>query len=150
MNELILIQDDQATLRLDFVDAESRLPSSCFDVHFDWQMPSEHVQLKRKELWFEDQTLSSFEKNLSEFIEEKNDAVVLKDMSGRPLISIQRSQECIKIRIHSEDLSKMGSMLFEWNAYPQEIEDMRIKLKEYPAWWRSQQGASHNAGKPAS
>lgn len=146
MDELILIQDDQATLRLDLVDAESRLPSSCFNVHFIWQMPHEQIEMKRKEVWFEDCTLEEFERSLTEMTEGKKDEIALQDMSQRPLISIAKNDEGIKIRIHSKDLSDMGEMLFEWPAYPQEIEEIRTRLKDYPAWWRSQQVSGHNAG----
>ncbi|WOO39668.1 hypothetical protein [Rubellicoccus peritrichatus] len=102
--------------------------------------------MKRKELWFEDSTLKAFETSLAELNEGKRNEISLQDMSQRPLLSIIKSDEDIKICIHSKDLSGMGEMLFEWSAYPKEIEDIQEKLRDYPAWWRNQQVSSHNSG----
>ncbi|TWT34039.1 hypothetical protein KOR34_38750 [Posidoniimonas corsicana] len=132
---LTLIQDDQAELQLDPVDAADTPESVAFDISFVWNMPFQQHRFAIRKCWFLNQSLRAFETQLGTLLNSTYGFASLKNMSDHPVLEVSLDGDNVSYIFTATDTTKLGKLRFTMNTYTLEIEHMYRQLRNYPKWW---------------
>ena len=132
---LVLLNDDQARLTLDPVDASDNPPSTSFNLLFSWSMPFQSCVIEHRECWFAHDELCRFEANLSELTTTSSGKTVLKNMSDIDVLTLTRDGDNVQVRFHASDTSGLGNVVFTVATYALELNSILFRFRSYPKWW---------------
>jgi len=130
-----LSTSQELQLRLDPVESEDRFPSVAFDIEAKFTMPFQQTTISIKECWFSYANLNRFEEELGNLCRQETGSAVLLDMSGVPIVTLDRYDEKVTTRVQAIDAAGIGKVVLEVAGYPSEILAMLEKVREYPKWW---------------
>jgi len=132
---LVLLNDDQARLTFDPVDAADNPPSTSFNLMFSWSMPFQSCMIEHRECWFVHDELCRFEAKLSELTAASTRKIVLQNMSGVDVLTLTRDGNNVQVRFHASDSSGLGNVVFTVETYALELSSILSRLRSYPKWW---------------
>ncbi|MGZ0079704.1 hypothetical protein [Methylomonas sp. YC3] len=132
---LDLSTSQELQLRLDPVASEDRFPSVAFDVEAKFTMPFQQTTISIKECWFSHADLNRFEEELGNLCRQETGTAVLLNMSGDPIVAVERCNQEITTRVQATDTVGIGKVVLEVTGYPSEVPVMLEKVREYPKWW---------------
>ena len=129
------VSNAELKVALDPIESSENPQSVSFNIDAHLKMPFQESVLRIKACWISHDCLNDFQIQLSKLRHSENGKANLVNMSGAPVISIEREGNTSVVSVHSADTAGVTASTIRVNGYASELDDFHHNLDTYAKWW---------------